>query len=180
MKLEEFNISEVWLSPRFAVEQEAANGSTKIRAIDNMSWGPIPDEGVRKDNSINGYTVPTEKLKHETLDMLGAVMLQFQALMGVIPWLFKVDVDSAYRRVPIKPAHRWAAVIAFMLQGQVSACCMHTSGSTDCVLVRSGVRVEPLCFAVWSNFCGPCVAENWASCLLGGTQIPQDTLAAIC
>ena len=34
---------------------------------------------------------------------------------GVAPHLLKADVDSAYRRIPIMPSHRWAASIALRL-----------------------------------------------------------------
>ena len=38
-------------------------------------------------------------------------------MAGVLPELFKVDIDSAFRRIPIKPQHRWAAAVAFRTDG---------------------------------------------------------------
>ena len=38
---------------------------------------------------------------------------------GEVPSLFKADVDSAFRRIPIAPEHRWAAGVAFKVNGQV-------------------------------------------------------------
>ena len=62
---------------------------------------------------MNGHTFPQEKLKHETLDELVVAMKKFWKCAGVPPGLWKADIDSAFRRVPIKPAHRWACGIAF-------------------------------------------------------------------
>ena len=36
-----------------------------------------------------------------------------------MPGLAKVDVDAAFRRLPLLPAHRWAAAVAFMFAGTV-------------------------------------------------------------
>ena len=33
------------------------------------------------------------------------------------PWLWKADIDAAYRRIPIRPDQRWAAWIAFVVGG---------------------------------------------------------------
>ena len=35
--------------------------------------------------------------------------------------LFKVDVNAAYRRLPIMPEHRWAAGVVYRFQQQVMA-----------------------------------------------------------
>ena len=40
-----------------------------------------------------------------------------------MPALWKLDVDSAFRRVPLLPAHRWAAAIAFIFAGVVCQLC---------------------------------------------------------
>ena len=39
----------------------------------------------------------------------------------VCPGLFKVDVNAAYRRIPIRPEDRWVAGVAYRFQGQVLA-----------------------------------------------------------
>eukprot|EP00973_Karenia_brevis_P048394 6715668-Karenia_brevis.AAC.1 len=59
-----------------------------------------------------------EKLKHHTLDLLARAMSLFKRRIGCCPGLFKGDIDSAFRRVPVKPAHRWACGIAFRVQEQ--------------------------------------------------------------
>ena len=39
----------------------------------------------------------------------------------------KIDIDAAFRRIPLKPAHRWAAGVAFatMLEVRVHAKAAH-------------------------------------------------------
>ena len=121
------------LNPRFAVEQPKPDGSVKLRAVDNFSWAAKwkvgdgacaarPSKKRLKVESVNGHTFPQEKLKHETLDELVVAMKQFWKCVGVPPALWKADIDSAFRRVPIKPAHRWACGIAFKVDGQVRPC----------------------------------------------------------
>ncbi len=43
-----------------------------------------------KQVSVNGHTVPTEKLSHDTLDVLAAAMCRFKEVTGCIPGLMKV------------------------------------------------------------------------------------------
>ena len=43
----------------------------------------------------------------------------FVEVLGVIPGLFKADIDAAFRRIPIKPAHRWACGVAFRVKNKV-------------------------------------------------------------
>ena len=39
--------------------------------------------------------------------------------MDGVPWLWKLDIDSAFRRVPLAAADLWAAWTAFLLDGEV-------------------------------------------------------------
>ena len=32
--------------------------------------------------------------------------------------MWKADIDAAFRRVPLKESHRWAAAVAYMFQGE--------------------------------------------------------------
>ena len=47
------------------------------------------------------------------------VLVRFVAVTGVLPSLWKADIDSAYRRIPLAPAQRWLCGIAFMAAGTV-------------------------------------------------------------
>ena len=61
-----------------------------------------------------------EKMTHHHLDDLFVAIRMFRSLMGELPGLWKADVDAAFRRLPIKAEHRWAASVAFRLDGEVS------------------------------------------------------------
>ena len=109
------------LCPRFGVQQLKPDGRVKVRAVDNFSWAPGPAAGkaAQKLNSVNGHTMATEKLSHEALDQICAAMQELQRLTDSTPGLWKADVDSAFRRVPINPQQRWCCGIAFKWQGKV-------------------------------------------------------------
>ena len=100
--------------PRFAASQTKPNGSIKLRAVDNFSWSPS-DRG--KEDSTNGFTVMQEKMTHDTIDSLAEASSLFVERVGAVPALLKADIDSAYRRIPVKEMHRWATGVAFMARG---------------------------------------------------------------
>ena len=50
-------------------------------------------------------------------------MRKFRQLLGIPPALWKLDVDSAFRRVPLDKSHTWAAGVAFRFQLAVSKSC---------------------------------------------------------
>ena len=54
-----------------------------------------------------------------SLVRLPQVLELFKKLNGDCPSLFKADVDSAFRRIPVKPEERWMCGIAFMVDGEV-------------------------------------------------------------
>ena len=68
------------LHPRFAVAQWRQDGSVKIRDVDHFSWAADFDEA-----SINEMTVPQEKMHHDTIDKLGALLRTFKRETGQIP-----------------------------------------------------------------------------------------------
>ena len=98
--LSSVDVSAVLLNPRFGVEQEKEDGSTKVRAIDHLSWSPstLTDDGVecrptkkaRKAASVNGHTAQREKMRHDTLDMLALTMRRHFEKFGGVPGLTKV------------------------------------------------------------------------------------------
>ena len=100
--------SSVRLVPRFGVEQGLKpDGSAKIRAVDHMSWSASHGQKRKrkrsqiKEESINGHCVVPEKVSHDHLDKLLLLLRLVFMLSGVVPWLWKADVDSAFRRVPL-------------------------------------------------------------------------------
>jgi len=63
------SFQDVLLHPRFGVEQEKDDGSTKIREVDNFSWSAIRGKRAQtKPASVNGHVFPQERMKHDTLD----------------------------------------------------------------------------------------------------------------
>ena len=103
-----------------------ADGSVKLRAVDHLSWSAPVECGKeyvsrkrQRERSINGCTALPEEIHLDHLDALAATMRAFKEIFKMPPALWKGDVDSAFRRIPLRPDHRWAAAVAYMVQGQV-------------------------------------------------------------
>ena len=97
------------------------DGSIKVRPVDHFSWsaGERWCKRRRKESSVNGHTEVPEKITHDHLDDLVASMRKAVAEDCYLPALWKLDVDSAFRRVPLHPDHRWAAAVTFMHDDKV-------------------------------------------------------------
>jgi len=123
--VEDSNLENALLAPRFAVEQGVrADGSIKIRAVDNFSWscapkacnerrtkkgikgtslfalcGLRPSHSIRHvaGDSINGHCGVQEKITHDHLDDLVRTIVLFKELLPGTPHLWKADIDSAFR-----------------------------------------------------------------------------------
>ena len=85
-----------------------SDGSLKIRPIDDMSA-----------SMVNAATCSQEKLPCDTLDMFFASMRHLEGLVRGPKKLWKADIDSAFRRIPVKVAHRQFAQIVLMLGSEV-------------------------------------------------------------
>ena len=123
-------MANVHLSPRFGVEQVKEDGSFKVRPIDHFSWsgGHVgrASKQRRKEESVNGYTFPQEKMKTQTLDFLWAAMATFVQILGELPCLYKADINAAFRRVPICNKDRWACGVAFRWLDQIFVSMHHS------------------------------------------------------
>ena len=104
------------LAPRFAVEQGFRDdGSIKVRAVDHMSWsaagvcGRKRSRSETKKGSINGHSNIPIRIRHDHLDALASIMRKWWLLLGILPALWKTDIDAAFRRIPVCDAHAWAA-----------------------------------------------------------------------
>jgi len=108
--------------PGRGVAQFKPDGSTKVRAVFDYSWcAPGPESQskrlprkVAKEQSINGCTWLPEKCSHDHLDSLISFCRALVLQLGIVPMLFKADIASAFRRIPLMPEHRWAAGIMYM------------------------------------------------------------------
>ena len=104
----------VVVNSRFGVEQGVTDkGTPKVRPVDDFSA-----------SGVNKCCEPTERLQHDGVDSLFQLTKLFREKVGVVPSLFKADIDAASHRVPLDPAHRWAATIAFRVKGRW-ACAEH-------------------------------------------------------
>lgn len=124
VRLDASDLSTQLLHPRFGVEKIKADGVRDVRPIDNFSWAPYPKRGSRgkrrklqKLASVNGHVVPRETLHHDHLDVLTLALREAWVRTGIVYGLFKIDIDSAFRRLPICPEHWWAASISFLAEG---------------------------------------------------------------
>ena len=105
--IEEFHLGSLRFSQRFSVEQGSRpDGSIKVRCVDGCT-----------ESGINPCTEPAEHLKLDSLDFLLEAMRATREFSGSVPHPFKVDIDSAYRRVPVAPRDRWAAHVVFKDSG---------------------------------------------------------------
>mgnify|MGYP006979709385 FL=1 len=64
----------------------------------------------------------------------------FVAVLGEIPGLFKADIDAAFRRIPIKPAHRWACGITFRALNKVRTFASLLRGQYNPMAARSSAH----------------------------------------
>ena len=132
--------------PRFGVTQGVKpDGTVKVRAVDHFSWSQPNGRKKRKkseikSDSINGHFAIDTPIHHDHLDDLleamrmqkratGQVVHCLRAAMQVclsvhwplrvcqVPGLWKADIDSAFRRVPLQDSHKWAAVVAYIHDG---------------------------------------------------------------
>ena len=112
---------EFLLAPRFGLQQEKPDGSCKIRPVDNFSWSRSGGrcKKRRKLDSVNGEFHNERTIRHDNIHALGTCMRAFWTIVSVVPSLFKIDVDSAYRRIPVRPADWWATGIACKVDSSI-------------------------------------------------------------
>ena len=101
------DLSAIRISQRFAVDQGLkSDGTPKIRCVDSCT-----------ESGINPCTEASEHLSLDGLDDLIEIMKFFRIDLSTLPHLLKVDVNAAYRRVPVNAEDRWAAHVAFQHLG---------------------------------------------------------------
>ena len=61
-----------------------------------------------REQSINGHCVMQERITHNHADDVLAVAKHFVDNCKIVPWLWKADIKSAFRRIPLMVEHRWA------------------------------------------------------------------------
>ena len=145
-------MANVHLSPRFGVEQEKQDGSVKVRPIDHFSWSGghvgCASKLRRKEESVNGYTFPQEKMRTQTLDFLWIAMTTFVQILGELPCLFKADINAAFRRIPICKKDRWACGVAFKWLDQIFVSMHHSCPFGAIGSVHAWERSDQYCLVV--------------------------------
>ena len=68
---------------------------------------------------IHGCTGFPEKLSHDHVDDVIWYCRQMLLLLGFVPALFKADIASAFRRIPLIRGHRWAAETVNWYKGSI-------------------------------------------------------------
>ena len=158
--LNEQHLGSFMLNQRFGVEQGLKpNGDVKIRAVDNMSWGCSGDRTRSKKRprqSVNGCSAIPERIMHHHVDDLEAAIRLFIHLMACAPGLLKADVNAAFRRIPLLPAHRWAAAIAYMLGDQIMVSCHNACMFGASSSVYNWERVGELITVILVRWLGIC------------------------
>jgi len=86
----------------------------KLRAVYNFTG-----------SGVNEVTVPTEKLKCDALDALLELITVCCDVMGVELELWKADIDSAFRRLPVKAEHRDLTWVAWRVDEKLMAIARH-------------------------------------------------------
>ena len=90
-----------------------------MRAVDHFSWAPGRNKRRAKAASVNGHTYVKETLKHDTLDKFARLFCELRRKGEFVPAFFKVDIDAAFRRIPMAPKDGWACGIAYQYQDEV-------------------------------------------------------------
>ena len=104
---DEVDLGAITLTPRFCIEQGTkADGTPKLRPVDDFSR-----------SGCNAATFPGEKLVYESLDHFLAAIRMASVCLGISLSMWKADIDSAYRRIPVLPAHRQFAWVSFLCGG---------------------------------------------------------------
>ena len=146
----EVDLDRSLLAKRFSVEQgRQSDGSIKIRAVDD-----------ERRSGTNARAQPTERLSCDGVDFLLA-MASFLASLGQDSLsLWKADIKSAYRRVPVCPEQKWLLWVVVMVGGDVWAA-RHNAMPFGCT--GGGMPCLPLLFP--NNVLMSHVAQ--AVCMLG-------------
>ena len=80
------------LTRRIPVREHRAKG-WRTRTVDHAT-----------ESLINGATFPSDRVHHDTIDVLICILLMFMTA-GFEPRMWKRDVSKAFRRCPISVEH---------------------------------------------------------------------------
>ena len=161
MPISDEQVRSIRLNQRFGVEQGLKpNGDVKDCAVDNMSWGGVAEgrrPSKRPRQSVNGCSAIPEKILRHLVDDLEVAIRLFIQLMAGVPGLIKADVNAAFRRIPLLPAHRRAAAIAYKLGEVIMVSCHNACMFGASSSVYNWERLGELLTVVAIRWLGICV-----------------------
>ena len=70
-------------------------------------------------SGCNEATATSEKLTYESMDLFLQTIREMEQRVGKELSFWKADIDSAFRRIPIRPQDREYSYIAFRYNGNV-------------------------------------------------------------
>ena len=129
------DLSQVRLTRRIPVRELRAKG-WRTRTVDHAT-----------ESLINDATKPTDRVRHDTVDVLITILLSFVAAARS-PRMWKRDVSKAFRRCPIAEEHLDLSWVVFMALG------------------RTWVS-QHLGMPFWGDQCRVCLASDWEPLGLG-------------
>ena len=102
----------------------------------------------------------------------------FVAVLGEIPGLFKADIDAAFRRIPIKPARRWACGITFRALNKVRTFALFLRGPIR-HLGLQGLLLTAFCVPLRRGWFGSCLGTHGCSLGTHSASVLEDTNAPL-
>ena len=72
------------------------------------------DDGTA--SGVNPATCVYQTMQCDGIDVLVFIVLMFLN-SAVMPWLWKADIKSAFRRCPLRSAHQQFAAVVFLVSG---------------------------------------------------------------
>ena len=108
--LQESDLDNYTLTRRLPVRETRSTAEGQVertRVVDHAT-----------ESGLNPATAPTERVMHDTLDVL-LLMLRQMLTLGVQPRMWKQDVRKAFRCVPIAPEHQEFSWVVFGIQGRL-------------------------------------------------------------
>ena len=166
---------DVLYHPRFGVEQEREDGSMKVRPVDNFSWSRHSKrKQVAKAFSVNGHVSPSEKLKHDTLDVFAQAMVQFVTIVGCLPGLLKVTVFSAAVCLLLRSCSCCTGRCRerFPQGPRVRQAPVGVRRSLSCV--RQGVLQSAQRLSFRCHWVSPCLGTHWCSINVDTSKVLQN------
>lgn len=123
------------LAKRFSREQgRKPDGCLKLQAVDDES-----------DTGVNACALLNSKMQTDGIDLLVRTAVLLQRATGRTPLhLSKADTDSAFRRIPVRPDHRWMAAVLFAIDDGVCVAKHYAMSAGGVAAVQARGRVAAM------------------------------------